>query len=218
LPRAIADTDHEEVLMRGAPRWVCVFLFLAMPAALAQTSRPAAPPGTWEQTVASLAHCLVDPSDTEALGTVLPAGTSIRRFDRLDAEDRLSLRDLTVGAVVVAALAYPQTPDTLAADLSEHLRAAEFVPLPIRNEFVVEGEEPSNKANETAAQWVATTLQPGVEQLVGVIVLWQQKAPQSTSDPGTGQLIFVIVKARETFPRQYRLGQVIYGDTSQIVR
>jgi hypothetical protein len=173
---------------------------------------------SWAQTVRVLADALVTSTDDDALAQVLPAGTSIRRFDRLDPEDRLSLQKLTRGAVVVAALAYGATPTTLASDLNRHLRGADFIPEAVRSEFILEDEKTAKVADAIAAQWVSTTLQPGVEQPVAALVFWQQHASQNPADPPDGQIVFILVKSHQNIARQFRISQLIYGDTSQIVR
>lgn len=203
--------------MRRYWRWIGT-LWLSAAAAWAQTSQPAESPKTWEQTVQVLADALVNSSERDRLAAVLPPGTAVRRFDRLDPEDRLSLRETTGGAVVVASLSYTSSPTTMATDLANSLRDAEFVPEAIRNEFMPDGDAPSKGANETAAHWISTTLQPGVEQPVGVVVLWQQRAPRTPSEQPTGLLIFVLVKGQPVSATEHRITQVIYGDTRQIMR
>jgi hypothetical protein len=187
------------------------------------STQPARVLDAWEQTLHTLAERLVTTSDgtAGALAESLPATVAVRRFDRMDAEDRLSLRQATSGAVVIAVGAYTSIPDTVAADLSQALADAEFVPEAIRAEFLVEGSHQTERANDTASQWVMSTLQPGVEQPVGVIVLWQEKAPESAEQQhrvGGGTMIFVLVKGHEFARNEFRVSAVVYGDVSHIIR
>jgi hypothetical protein len=212
----IADTFGRKP-MRSTLRYLTLLL-LGGGLAWAQSTQPADPALSWEQTVQMLADALVAPDEREELSLVLPAGTAIRRFDRMDPEDRLSLRSITAGSVLIGAFAYRSTPTTMASDLIGSLQDAEFIPDTVRDEFAVGGDKEIRQANETASIWVSTTLQPGVEQPVGVLVLWQVKAPQSPSEQAEGQLIFVLVKAHAEPTGRFRISQLMYGDTRHIIR
>lgn len=202
---------------------VIMLLFSAVGLTWSQTTGPSVepqnmPPQPWPEQIHALAEALIDPSDPAVLSRLLPAGTSVRRFDRTAPDDRLSLSQTTAGAVVLVALGYPNTPDTLASDLSDHLREAEFIPELIRNQFIIESSAHVRHANDTAAQWVRTALQPGVEQPIGLIALWQHQVSAVATDQPEGRLIFILVKANRAPRHEHRIAQVIYGDTRQIIR
>jgi hypothetical protein len=196
---------------------------------LGQTSQPAAAgtaspddaarsPMSWSQTVHALANALVNSGEGESLRAVLPAGTAIRRFDRLDPEDRLSLRESTVGGAVIMAIGYASRPDTIASDFSNAVQAAPFLPELIREQFALGGgPDDAKRANDIAAEWVYSTLQPGVEQPIGLIALWQERAPSTPGATPTSQIFFVLLKG-ELRGEQYHVTHVIYGDTTHILR
>ena len=214
-------------------RW-SAYLLLAMllcaaAVAAAQTSRPAQPEAAparpadpWARTVQALADALVraEPGDVP-LAAALPAGTVIRRFDSDVPQDRLSLRTATAGAVVVSALSYTGAPDTVATDLARDIRQSTLLPEDFRNAFVIEGEAAIKRANETAAQWVMSALQPGVQQPVALIALWQDRTDEASTashQAGRGAMAFVLLKGRQLPAGDYAVSFVIYGDVSQIVR
>ena len=215
-------------------RWIAyVLLALALGApgahAQAQTSQPArpevAPPRAavaWARAVLGLADALVRPDAGDApLAAAMPAGTVIRRFDNDLPQDRLSLRAATSGAVVVSALSYAAAPDTLAGDLARDVRQAEFLPEDLRGAFALEGEAAIKHANDTAAQWLTGALQPGVQQPVGLIALWQEPAAEASTAPPTssrGTMIFILLKGRQLASGDYAVSCVIYGDVGHLVR
>ncbi len=203
--------------MRLALLWICS-VFVCVTVSTAQSTRPVDSNEPWTQTVRALADSLVDSAEPDAISAILPPATPVRRFDRVDPEDRLSLREMTAGATVVAALSYRSTPTTMASDLSDSLRNADFVPDAVRAEFLPSTEKELRHANDTATQWISTALQPGVEQPVGVIVLWQYRASRDASEQPDGELVFVLIKAQEPTPGEFRMAQVIYGNTRQITR
>lgn len=220
-------------------RW-SAYVLLAMPLcaaslAAAQTSQPAPPEAApapapasarpadpWARTVQSLADALVRADQRDApLATALPAGTVIRRFDTEVPQDRLSLRAATAGAVVVSALSYTGPPDTVATDLARDVRQATVLPEDLRDEFAIEGEAAIKRANETAAQWVMSALQPGVQQPVALIALWQDRTGEASaaSPPAArGAMAFVLLKGRQLPAGDYAVSFVIFGDVSRIGR
>jgi hypothetical protein len=136
-------------------------------------------------------------------------------------QDRLSLRAATAGALVVSASSYTGAPDTVATDLARDVRRATFLPETLRNEFAIEGDAATKRANETAGQWVTGALQPGVQQPVAVIALWQEPAAEASTAPkasSRGTMIFVLLKGRQLASGDYTISFVIYGDVAQIVR
>jgi len=205
--------------MRRSINFLMVLALCILPAR-GQSSSPASPnpDESWAKTVQTLAEVLVLHGDSQSLAEALPAGTQIRRFDRSESEDRLSLRTVSAGAVVIGALAYPSSPQSVASDLSRAFRDADFVPDSIRQQFLIENSASLKRADETAGQWVRSTLQPGVEQSVGVIVLWQEFAPESRSTQPRGTIVFVLVKGTPIAAGQFQVANVVYGETGQIVR
>jgi hypothetical protein len=223
----------EDVSMR---RWIAHTLLLLLlctaagARAWAQASQPAradAAPAqitdAWARTVQALADTLVRSEQGGApLNAALPAGTVIRRFDTEVPQDRLSLRAATAGGVVVSALGYTGAPDTVATDLARDIRQASFLPEELRAEFAIEGDAAAIKqANETAAQWVTSALQPGVQQPVALIALWQDRAAEASAaaqQAARGSMVFVLLKGRQLAAGDYVVSLVIYGDVSQIMR
>ena len=212
------------ILLLSLPLWAGV-----VAGARAQSTQPVAadpeparPTDPWARAVLTLADALVRSDPGEApLSGALPAGTVIRRFDTEVPQDRLSLRAATAGTLVVSALSYTGAPDTVATDLARDIRGATFLPETLRNEFAIDGDAATKRANETAGQWVAGALQPGVQQPVAVITLWREGAaePSASGQPASrGSMIFVLLKGRQLASGDYSVSFVLYGDVAQIVR
>ena len=218
-------------------RQFITYLLLATPlcaavaaGAWAQASQPASPEvapaarlaDPWARAVLSLADALTRSDQGDApLANALPPGTVIRRFGTDVQQDRLSLRTASANAVLVSALSYSGTPDTVATDLARDIRQATFLPEEFRSEFAIEGDAAIQRANETAAQWVTSALQPGVQQPVALIALWQDRAAEASvasQQAARGTMVFVLVKGRQLPAGDYAISFVIYGDLSQVVR
>jgi hypothetical protein len=204
--------------MQRSGIWITVVLMLGGIGVARASGQSPDPTRPWSQTVHELADAIVGAGDNDALAGVLPAGVPIRRFDRSDREDRLSLRSITAGAAVVACLSYESAPTTVASDLSAHLAEAAFIPESIRLEFAVPAGAGGKRANDIASQWVMGTLQPGVQQPVAIIVLWRERPVGTSTQQPQGTLVFILIKGREISPDDYRTSLLVYGTTAQVVR
>lgn len=208
--------DLIAVLVGAAATLVCA------QATQSRQPAPATERAPWPEFVATLAETLVDPAGTdESVARVIYDDVPIRRFDRSEPDDRLTLRDATLGFAVIGTHGYVGVPNTIATDLAMDFRNAVDIPEDVRTQMVPTDEQ-VKRANITAAQWVNNALQPTAGQPVGLIVLLGPEPetlsdfPAQLSDPRP--IIFVLVKAEPGDSRSFRITHIVYGDTSRIVR
>lgn len=116
----------------------------------------------------------------------------------------------TSGSRVLGLHAYLKVPTSLATDLSEDFKGAD-VPDNLRRDMVVPDPAGERLANETAARWIAQTLQPSGEQAVGVIVLWRREKSDKYASSTSNRPVFILVKG-DVIDGRYSFRQLIVGD------
>jgi hypothetical protein len=123
---------------------------------------------------------------------------------------------------VISVRGYTWPAPTIASDLAQDIKDSSNVPEAARKQFEVGDEAAQRRANNTAAQWVASLLQPETGELVAVIVLLpeQSEAVASTEDSSNAAIhhpFFILIKARADEAR-FRITQIAYGDAAAALK
>jgi hypothetical protein len=190
-------------------------------AAVAQTTKPAAPAATvtpptmtpeekWAQTVESFAKALVE-GDLTAAGALVPKPT-VRRFDSSSQQESWRIFDRVDKSTLVGQHAYLHPPLVMAADVAADFKNATTLPEEAKTKFVIDDETEIKRANATAAQWICEQLSAGNNTPVGVIVLW---TPRSTSTDAAPQYeaVFVLCRGeeKENAQKAPKINSIVYG-------
>ena len=188
--------------------------------AAAQTTQPATEPAPldWPGTVQALAQTLSG-TDLPALQKLLTPSPDIRSFasEKLQAPERLM--GATTGSSIICSHAYPGTPRTLASDLAGDFRAAEeTVPELARQHMTPPDEIATERANDTAARWIASVFRIDDSDLkpTGVIVLWPAERRSRVEGPAR-RATFVLVRGEQQGDR-FAIRQIVFGDPLETPR
>ena len=202
-------------------------------------SQPAAP-SAWATTVAAFANALVeepdagggrDPASADAerdaalTRSFLADLVAIRQFNRQTHEDVAALRRACAGMSPLSARAYTDVPPALASDVAADVRDAK-IPERAKRRLTAADAADARRADETAARWVATTLEPARGDPIGVIVLWPHADLSAATDAADADAdddtdddakrlptpLFILVKGQPTSDGAFRIRQIFYGD------
>jgi hypothetical protein len=151
--------------------------------------------------------------DVPAVDRLLVPMPLIRNFTSDSAQPAERLIAATMDARVLGVHAYLGVPSTVATDLATDVKeAGEAIPQQAMVAGLVPADEAAaRRANETAAAWVAQVLQPGPDDLVGVIVVWPGKRSDLLS-PSARHPIFVLVKGRANPDGGCTVQRIHFGD------
>ncbi len=173
----------------------------------AQTTRPA--PNAFSAVILKLSNGLVN-GDVAMLPQVINKDTTITSFDGDVSETGGRMFAATNGGAIVTSRCYRQLPMNLASDIATDFSNAPSVPDVARKDMTPASDSVV-KANVTAAQWIAQTLRPSANQLVGVIVVWPPLSQGSIDQrPAPLRPVFVLVKGEMDGDRVV-LKQILFG-------
>jgi hypothetical protein len=175
--------------------------------ASAQTTKPA--PEPFAQVLTNLSNGLVN-GDVTTLSKLITTQTRITSFDGDVSETGGRIFAATNGGTIVTSRCYHQLPVNLASDIATDFSNASCVPDLARKQMTPDANDVV-KANVTAAQWIAQTLNPSGSQLIGVIVIWPAPPPVSVNRrPEPLRPVFVLVKA-DLAANGITLNQIVFG-------
>jgi hypothetical protein len=139
----------------------------------AQTTRPAQNPETasWASTVDQVARA-TEKADLSAIVGAMARDAQVRAFEAPEPVTVRTLVDSTADWKLLGSHAYEYPPATLAADIAADVKASELIPDVEKRKIIPIDDAERNRANTTAADWVAQTLGAERNQLVGVAVFW----------------------------------------------
>jgi len=212
--------------MRRIPRsfWASLILALALSplAARGQTTQPTTRSATrdWPHAVQALAQALSG-TDLPALQAILEPAPAIRGFASENLQTPERMMGTTTGSKVLGAHAYGATPQKLASDLAEDFRAAgDAVPEQARQQMIPPDEAAARRANDTAAEWVASVLRDDNDaktpRPTGVIILWPADRKSRVEGPAR-RAIFVLVRGEKQGSR-FVFRQIVFGDPLETPR
>jgi hypothetical protein len=188
----------------------------------AQTTRPVS--AMWTESVARVTDVLTNPAaDIIPIGLLIPDAAIIQRFGSRENDSPYRLQQQTRSMTVVSVRGYTWPAPTIASDLAADIRDSQSLPESVQKQFQMRDEAEARRANTTAAQWVATTLQPEMGELVAMVVVWPPQGPAIASaddgaDPGARQPIFILFKGQPTANESFRITQIAYGDVSAALK
>lgn len=181
---------------------ICFLIFLLSGVSASPTSQPVR--ADWDQTLASLAKCVVD-NDPKALPDILSANSEFARFNG-EASAPGKLLAFPRKRTLLFCKAYGQIPETLASDLSE-VASNWKQPDEIKSLFQIGTPQGVKFANQTAQRWLTKNLQAKPGDSLGVAVFLCQEPDEAA----TGMLLFILVKGR-TETAGVRVIRLVFGD------
>jgi hypothetical protein len=181
-----------------------------------QTPPPAAPASenAWPGVVESFARALIK-GDAETAAAQLSPRAKLREFDSTQAGNVASLLVRLAKSTLVGQHAYVHQPLAMAADIRADFKNAAAIPEKDKVKFLIEDEIDMKRANSTAAQWTVEQLDARGGVPVGVIVLWTprpQPAGAPESETVAYDVLFVLCRAEEVAPHEFKITSVVYGN------
>jgi hypothetical protein len=202
-------------------RWYPATLItvLVCASATAQTTQPSSP-SPWQEVVSRLAENLRDETGPAALGEIVGDETIISAFGSTQNESRYRLHQQTTGLIVVSARGYTWPAEAVASALASDVNACDPLPDTIRAQFTPIDQADELRCNQTAQQWIISTLQPQAGQFVGVVMLWESKPAITSllvrSQPGEVKPpVLLLIKARSIGEDRFQILHITYGDVRQ---
>ena len=172
-------------------------------------STPASAKEAWGRTVEAFAGAL-EKGDLGAVGALLAPRASVRPFDGVADEEVWRVFEFVTNGSLVGRHAYVHPPLVMAADLAADFKTHQTLPDRVKARFVVEDDVEMKRANATAVQWLEVQLDARHGALVGVVVLWVQRAG-SADGPAVQEPVFVLLKGEELSPGKVKVRTVLYG-------
>jgi hypothetical protein len=163
----------------------------------------------WTKTVETFANALVK-GDLATVGASLAPRASVRQFDGVADEEVWRIFERVTSASLVGQHAYAHPPLVLAADLAADFKKSKVVPDGAKARFIIDDDSEMKRANATAVRWLEQALDARHGALVGVIVLWIQRAGE-TAESAVREPVFVLLKGEETAPGTVKVRTVLYG-------
>src|SRR4051812_13661925 len=122
-----------------------------------EAATPAAPvsKSAWSATIAAFADALVNAPTSSTAEPFLCDDVLIRQFGTARRDSIISLREKTLGTLLMTHRAYATTPAAMASDLANDVR--EFnLPDSVKRRFTPADDREARRANDVAAKWVTS--------------------------------------------------------------